>query len=176
MNSIAKRTSITALFAALAIILSYIEFLIPFDMAVPGAKIGLANIAMILTLYLAGIKAAYTVNIIRIIIMAVWFGNIYTFMFSLAGSMLSLTVMSVLFKLKLFNIITISACGGICHNIGQIAVAVIVMDSSLTVSGTSLSGILLAYLVPLMAAGLAAGIAIGIVSDIIVKRIGRIKL
>lgn len=147
--------------ASMAMIFSYIESFIPMPPIVPGIKLGLANIAIIAVLFCVGAKEAFLVNIIRISIISVLFGNINTFMFSMAGGLLSLSVMTLLKKFKIFSIIAISIAGGVFHNVGQIVAAVFIMDTSAIIY----------YLPVLIVGGVITGIIIGIVSGLVTERV-----
>lgn len=144
-----------------AMILGYIEALIPFDFGIPGAKMGLANAAVITVLYMLGRKAAVCVSFVRIALSAAVFGNAFSFLYSAAGAALSLTGMILLMRTNKFGIVGVSTVGGVLHNIGQLIVAMCVTDTA---------G--LAYYAPLLAvAGIAAGICMGALSAIIIKRL-----
>ncbi len=147
--------------AAIAMVLSYVESLIPLSFAVPGIKLGLANIAVVFVLYKLGAKEAVLVSLIRILWMAVLFGNFLTLAYSVAGAVLSLTAMILLKRSERFSTVGVSVVGGILHNAGQILVAAIVMDTAQ-----------IAYYLPVLCvSGIAAGVAIGLVSALLIKRV-----
>lgn len=149
------------IFSAFAIIISYLESLIPINIGIPGIKPGFANIVMVLAIYCINIKAALIINIIRILVVGIMFGNIFSIIFSLAGGMLSILVMFIVRRLNSFSIVGVSVCGGVAHNIGQIITASIVT----TVYFAS-------YYLPFMiAGGVITGVLVGILADIIYKRI-----
>lgn len=157
----AKKLSYMSVFTAFAVILSYIEVLIPFNFGIPGMKLGLANLAIVLAIYYIGAKEALLINIIRIVIIGLLFGNVFSILFSLAGGLFSFLLMYICKKTGLFNIITISAVGGVSHNVGQLVVASFVVKTY---------GIL--YYIPvLIITGLITGILIGIVASIIRNKI-----
>ncbi len=158
-----KRMVFTALFAAFAMILSYIEALIPLPFFIPGAKIGLANLAVVLILFLYDWKMACMVQGIRLICTALLFGNLFSFCFSLAGACLSLAVM-ILMKGVGFHMVIVSMTGGAAHNAGQLIAAAFLIGTDA-----------IRYYAPiLLAAGVATGVVIGIVSDIVYPRIRKI--
>lgn len=147
--------------AAIAMVLSYVESLIPLSFAVPGIKLGLANIAVVFVLYKLGAKEAVLVSLIRILWMAILFGNFLTLAYSIAGAVLSLTAMILLKRSERFSTVGVSVVGGILHNAGQILVAAIVMDTAQ-----------IAYYLPVLCvSGIAAGVAIGLVSALLIKRV-----
>lgn len=157
----AKKLAHMSVFTAFAIILSYIEMLIPFNFGIPGVKLGLANLAVVLALYYLGTKEALFINVVRIIIVGLLFGNAFSILFSLSGGMISFVFMFICKKLKLFSIISVSAVGGVFHNVGQLIVAAFVVSTYSIM-----------YYVPiLIITGLITGIVIGIVASIIKSKI-----
>lgn len=162
-NSKTKKIAFVGLMASLAMILSYIELLIPpVFTALPGIKMGLPNIVIIFTLYKFGIKEAAAVSFIRLVCVSLLFGNAMIFAYSLAGAFLSLTLMSVLKRLDAFSPVGVSVVGGISHNAGQTIVAILMLERveigyymlALTVSGTVagiLVGLAAVYLLKILA-------------------------
>ena len=156
-----KKLTALALTISFAMILSYIESRIPAFAAVPGIKVGLANIAVIFALYKFGIKEALTVSILRIFLVSMLFGSPISMLYSLAGGVLSLTAMILLKCFTPLREVTISVCGGVLHNIGQIAMASIMLGTN----------VILYYLPFLLISGIIAGIVVGIASALLIKRI-----
>lgn len=156
-----KRLVTLALSVAVAMILSYLESLIPLSFAVPGIKIGLANIAVIFVLYKFGWKDAVCVSLLRVAWMAILFGNVMTLAYSVCGAVLSLTGMLLLQKIGRFSEVGVSVAGGILHNAGQILAAMALMGTAQIVY----------YLPALIISGTAAGVVIGVVSAILIKRV-----
>jgi heptaprenyl diphosphate synthase len=153
-NSKAKRVAFYGIFVALAFVFSYIEVLIPFTVGmIPGFKLGLANIVVLTALYAMGVKEAFVISCIRIVLVGFTFGNMFSILYSLAGGLLSWLIMCIFKKVKAFSVIGVSIAGGISHNIGQIAVAAIVLQTKsigfylplLLVSGT-ITGLLIGLL------------------------------
>lgn len=163
MRGKTKRLTALALLVAVAMVLSYLESLIPPLVAVPGVKLGLSNIATVLTLYTLGAPAAVAVSVVRVSLSALLFGNTVAFIYSLSGALLALLFMLLLKRLPVFSEIGVSVAGGVAHNAGQIIAACIVMENA----GIS------AYLPPLIISGTVAGVAVGIISAVLVKRIGK---
>lgn len=149
------------LFTSVALIFSYIEKLISFDFVAPGVKIGLANIVIIIALYYFSNKFAFCVNIIRIIIVGLLFGNIFSFIISILGAIFSFIFMVYSKKSKLFSIIGVSIIGGVTHNLGQITGATIVLNSFAVIS----------YLPFLILMGIIMGAINGIISNLILKKL-----
>ena len=157
----AKKVARYGLLLALALVLSYAESLVPLSVAVPGVKLGLPNLVVLFALYRLGVKEAATLSLIRVVLVSTLFGNAYSLWYSLAGAALSLTVMILLKKTGLFGHLGVSVAGGVCHNLGQIAVAMLVLRS-----------VAVAYYLPvLLISGIAAGVAIGAVGAVMVKRV-----
>ena len=145
---------------ALAFTLSYLESLIPFNFGIPGVKLGLANLVVVITLYSMGIKAAFPIAIIRILLAGLTFGNANSLLYSLGGGVLSLLIMWAVKNTGL-SVIGVSILGGVFHNIGQISVAALMMGTTK-----------IAYYLPvLLIAGLVTGFLIGTASQLILKRL-----
>ena len=140
-----------ALLAALALIFSYVEAMIPSPVAIPGVKLGVANLVILIALYQLDFKYALAINLVRIVISGLLFSGVFGILYSLAGGMLSLMVMWFLKKTDLFSIVGVSMAGGVAHNIGQILVA------SAVVSDLKM----FAYLPILMFSGIISGVLIG---------------
>ena len=161
MRNNTKKLTYLALTISFALILSFIESRIPTFVAIPGIKVGLANIAVIFTLYKFGIKESIEVSVLRVCLVSMLFGTPVSLIYSISGAVLSLTVMILLKKLTPLNEVTISVSGGVCHNIGQIIAASIVL-------GTNVVGY---YLPFLLLSGTIAGIVVGVASALLIKKI-----
>lgn len=160
----ARKVALYGILIALAMVLSFVETLIPIPIPVPGVKLGLANLVTVAGLYLVGIPGTICVTILRIILVGFSFGNPSSMLYGLSGSILSLVVMSAAKKYHLFSQIGISVLGGVFHNIGQITFAAVIVHTP---------G-LYYYLPALMAAGCIAGVIIGILGGIMTERLGKI--
>ena len=141
-----KKTAYLGLFLALALICSYIESLIPFYFGIPGVKLGLTNIVVVMMLYCIGAKEALLVSLLRIVLAGFMFGNMFSILYSLAGGILSFLIMYLLKRYTGLHVISISAAGGISHNI-------------------------LYYASVLIIAGIITGIMIGIVAQEVILRL-----
>jgi len=157
-----KKIAYIGLLIALAFVFSYVETLIPISIGIPGAKLGLANLAIMITLYTLGEGYAFGLSMLRIVLVGFTFGNIAAMLYSFAGAILSYGVMVAAKKTKLFSITGVSVLGGIFHNVGQLVVAIFVVE---TVG-------LIYYLPVLLVTGVIAGVIIGIVGGEITRRIG----
>lgn len=116
------RAAYFGIFTALALILGYVELLIPIHFGIPGAKLGLANLITILVLYKMGWKEAFLLSVARVVLGGFIFSNLFSILYSLAGGILSLIVMGILKKTGKFTVVGVSVCGGVFHNVGQLAV------------------------------------------------------
>ena len=161
MRNNTRRLTFLALTVSFALILSFIESRIPAFVAIPGVKVGLANIAVIFTLYKFGIKEAVAVSAVRVILVSMLFGSPVSFIYSFTGAVLSLLVMFVLKKLTPLSEITVSVAGGVMHNIGQIAAASVMLGTNVVIY----------YLPFLLLSGTIAGIAVGVASGLLIKKV-----
>lgn len=161
-----KKTAVLGISIALAMVLSFVESLVPPLVALPGIKIGLANLVIVFVLYKLGWQYAAAVSLIRVALSSILFGNVQIFLFSIAGAVLSLVGMALLKKTGAFSIISVSVLGGILHNAGQIAVACFWTSTPQVIY----------YLPVLLVSGTVAGIMIGIISGLIVKKLEKMKI
>lgn len=152
-------------FTTLALIFSYVETLIPIQFGIPGVKLGLANLIIIIALYRMKLSEAYLLSIVRVLLAGFIFGNYFSIIYSLAGGLLSLTVMALLRKKGGFSVIGVSIAGGVFHNIGQLIIASVIVETFSVM-----------YYVPvLLIAGLVTGLLIGIASDGMLKRLANLE-
>ncbi|MCM1170586.1 MAG: Gx transporter family protein [Clostridium sp.] len=156
-----RMVALTGVFIALALVLSYLEGLIPVFAAVPGVKLGMANIVTMLAMYKLGVKPAIVISAGRIVLSGILFGNLYVIIYSLAGATLSICIMIILKKVKLFSVVGVSVAGAVAHNAGQIIVAVFLMENVN----------IMYYLPVLIISGVAAGIVVGILTVYIIRNI-----
>ena len=156
-----RRLAFGAMFTALALIFSYVEFLVPLPVPVPGIKLGLANLVIIIAIYRMSFKYAFTINCVRIVASGLLFSGVFGMLYSFAGGILSLVVMYVLYRTGRFSMVGISMAGGVMHNLGQLLTACLIVSS---VS-------LMSYFAVLLFSGLISGILIGIVAYNIEKRL-----
>ena len=151
---------------ALALILSYLESQIPSFVAIPGVKVGLANIMVVFALYLLGSREAMMLSAVRVFAVSLLFGSGVSFFYSLAGAVLSLSGMILMKRLKLFSHVAVSVTGGVLHNVGQIGMACLLLETNVIVY----------YLPFLILSGTIAGVVIGLISAALVRRFeGKIK-
>lgn len=156
-----KKLAALAVTVALAMVLSFLESRIPAFVAIPGIKVGLANIAVIFTLYKFGTRDAAVVSVIRVLLVSLLFGTTVSLWYSLAGATLSFVLMLILKKLTPLSVVTVSVVGGISHNVAQIGVACLLLETN----------VITYYLPFLLLSGVIAGIAVGIASALLIKRV-----
>ena len=156
----ASKVAQYGLIAALALVLSYLESLVP-SLGVPGVKLGLPNIAIVFALYRLGWRDACIISLVRVFLVFLLFGNGAGLAYSLAGAALSLSLMGLLKKTGRFSSVGVSVAGGVAHNAGQILVAMALLETSR----------LAWYLPVLWISGMIAGVLVGIVSGVLVKRV-----
>ncbi len=159
-----RRTSITAIsamFAALALIFSYIEFLIPLPVPIPGIKLGLANLVILIAIVRMDFRHAFAINCARILLSGLLFSGVFGMIYSFAGGVLSILVMYILYRTNLFSLVGISMAGGVAHNLGQLITACVLLRNTA----------ILTYFPVLLFSGLISGIAIGILACVIEKRL-----
>ncbi len=161
MKTITQKVSLYGIMIALALILSYIEAQVPAFFAIPGMKLGLTNVVVVVALYVIDAKSAMFINVVRIILVSLLFGTAMSFAFSIAGGMLSTVIMILLKKSDKFSTVGVSAAGGITHNIAQILVAMVLLGTKA-----------IAWYLPILwISGVLTGVVIGIISGIIASRI-----
>ena len=158
-----RKIALCAMLMALAMIFSYVENMIPINFGIPGVKLGLANLVIVAAIYLFGGRQAFLISIVRIFLSGFMFGNLASIMYSLAGGLLSLAVMLLLKKTDKLSILAVSVMGGICHNIGQLIVAMLVVENLK----------LIFYVPVLLISGFLTGLLIGIVCRVILPAVKR---
>ena len=156
-----RKLAYTSVTIALALVLSYVETLIPGLVAVPGVKVGLANIAVVFALYRIGFKEAVVISLMRVVLSSLLFGSAVSLAYSFAGATVSLALMAVLKKTKIFSVTGVSTAGAVSHNLAQVVVACLLLETTA-----------LAWWIPvLLVSGTLAGVVIGLVSAVTIKRI-----
>lgn len=161
-QSKAGQMAFSGLMLALTLVLSYVESLLPLTIGIPGVKLGLANLAVLLTLYASGWRMALGIDVLRVVLSGFLFGNFAAILYSMAGALVSFGVM-VLLKRFQFSMSTVSIAGGVFHNLGQLVVAVCVVEN-----------IHLFYYLPwLIVAGMITGALIGMVARVTWRYVNR---
>ena len=156
-----KKTAFLALSVTLGLILSYVEALIPVFAGVPGMKPGLSNILIVFLLFRYGIAEAATVNLLRILIAGILFGNPFSIVYSLSGAVFAIIGMALLKRTGMFSVYGVSMAGGMLHNAGQILVAAFIVENYNIVL----------YLPVLIVFGCITGFIVGFIGGVIIKRV-----
>lgn len=161
-----QRLVLLGLCAAVAMLLSYVEAVLPpLPAAIPGIKMGLPNVAILFVLYRFGLRDAALVSAVRLVAVAMLFGSAMTFLYSLAGAVLSLAVMTLLKRTGLLSMIGVSVAGGVFHNAGQILVAMVLLN-------TAEIGY---YMIVLAVTGTVSGILVGLCGALVLKRFSKLS-
>lgn len=155
-----KRLVLLAMLTAVAMILSYVESLLP-SVGIPGVKMGLANIVVIFALFRFGWKEAAALSLVRVLLVSLLFGSVGAMLYSLAGAVLSLAVMALLRRIDRFSTVGVSVAGGVAHNAGQILMAMLILQTKQ----------LLGYLPVLAVSGIAGGVLTGLAAALLIRRI-----
>ena len=163
-KSTAEKVALSAVMVALAIIFSYVEVLIPFNFGVPGIKLGLSNLVVMVALYKLGAGHAFNINMVRIVLSGLLFGGVSGMIYSLAGGITSYIVMLFLKKTGIFSPVGVSLAGGVMHNVGQICVAVMV-------TGTAK---IFLYMPVLLVSGMVTGAFLGVAAVLIMQRLHKL--
>ena len=154
-----KKLATGAALTALALIFSYVEFLVPISLGIPGIKLGLANIVVLIAIYSLGSGYGLFINLARIALSALLFGNVFSAIYALSGGLISLAVMLLAKKAGVFSVIGVSIAGGVFHNFGQLLIAAIVMQTPK----------ILYYFPVLTIAGLITGILTGFIATLALR-------
>ncbi len=156
-----KKLAQLGLFTAVAIIFGYVESLLPVFAGIPGIKLGLANLSILLILSVYGWREAAAISAVRIVVVGFLFGSMFSILYSLAGAVISLTVMTLLLKKTKASLIAVSMAGGIAHNIGQLIIACLIVENRA----------LLYYAPVLIISGILTGLLIGYLTVEVSKRV-----
>lgn len=159
-----KIVSIYGVLVALAFVFSYIEAMFPIPMPVPGMKLGLANIVVVVSLYTLGYKVAFCISLVRMLLVGFTFGNMNMLLYSLAGGVLSFLAMAIGKKLNVFSTVGVSVMGAIFHNMGQLLIAMLLLEST----------VFLYYIPFLLLSAVICGILIGILGSIMAERMTKV--
>lgn len=162
MRSRASDIATCAVFTALALIVSYLEHMIPLPFAAPGVKLGLANVVIVAAMYLMGLKKAFAINIVRVLLSGAMFTGLSAMLYALAGALASFCVMALVRRSSAFSIVGVSVAGALTHNAAQYTLAALIVHTAGLIS----------YLPVLIASGAVTGIVVGAVAHAIVTRLG----
>ena len=153
-----RRLAFAAVFVSVMLALGYLESLLPVS-PVPGIKLGLANSVLIISLYFLGVPISFEIMVVKNVLLGLMLGNPMLIPYSLTGGIVSLTVMSLLYKRRNLSPIGVGIAGGVSHNIGQVAIAMLILQTPSLVY----------YLGILMPAGAAMGMITGSIAKILAR-------
>ena len=158
-HSLVQRLALSALLTAVMLVLGYVESLVP--TGVPGIKLGLSNSVLIFAIYTLGVPTAFLLMIGKVLLSGFLFSGVNAMLYAFAGGLLSMLVMSLLYRMKSFHIVTIAMAGAVMHNVGQVALAMLMLGTDK----------LLSYMAVLMLFGLVTGFLTGTAAKILLRRI-----
>lgn len=164
MNKSVRRVVLLGIMLAMALGLSYAESFIPVIAGIPGIKPGLANAVLLFALYSTDLRSSFGLMLSRVTLSAILFAGFTGFLYSLAGGVLSFCVMTLLKKTRKFSVIGVSVAGAASHNIGQIAVAAVLINSRAVI----------AYLPVLMVTAIICGMLTGTVAKLVLRALPQI--
>lgn len=156
-----RQTAYFGVFMALSLIVSYVESLLPLQVGIPGVKLGLCNIVIVIALYRMGVRWAAGLSLLRVLAAGMLFGGVFSMAYSFAGAILSLFFMSLLKRVQGFSVAGVSLAGGLAHNVGQLLVAAFVVENLR----------ILYYLPVLLIAGALTGLAVGLLARAVLTRL-----
>ncbi|NCB42400.1 MAG: Gx transporter family protein [Clostridia bacterium] len=159
----ASTLATAAVLVSLALIFSYVEFLIPISLGIPGIKPGLANIVILVALYKLGTRTALMVNVTRILLAAALFGSVFSALYSLSGGLVSFAVMVALKRTHFFSTAGVSMAGGVFHNMAQLAIAALIVQSAQ----------IFYYFPLLLISGIITGVFNGVVATLILRALNK---
>ena len=160
-----RRIALCGLLIAMMLVLGFIESRIPINVGIPGIKLGLSNGVLIFAVYMLDLPTAWMLMVLKVMLSGLLFGGFNTIMYALAGGVLSMIIMTFLSRLKAVHPVTVSMAGGVMHNVGQVALAMLVMHTEQ----------LLYYMAVLIFAGLACGALTGVVATAVMKHLKAIQ-
>ena len=160
-NDRIRRLAVSALLVTVMLMLGYVESLVP--TGVPGVKLGLSNSVLILAIVWLGIPTAFALMVMKVLLSGFLFAGVNAMLYAFAGGLLSMIVMSVLYKTKAFSLTPVAMAGAVAHNVGQVTLAMLILQT----------GKLVYYLAILMLAGLVTGFVTGSIATILIRRLPR---
>ncbi len=160
-----RRVALCGLLIAMMLVLGFVESRIPINVGVPGIKLGLSNGVLIFAVYMLELPTAWMLMALKVVLSGLLFGGFNTIMYALAGGVVSMLAMSLLSRVKGMHPITVSMAGGVMHNVGQVALAMVILQTPQ----------LLYYMAVLMLVGLACGALTGVVAHSVMKHLKTIR-
>ncbi len=152
------------LLTAMMLVLGFIESLLPVAAGVPGIKLGLSNGVLLFALYMMDAPTAFVLMLLKVLLSGLLFGGVSAMMYAMAGGVLSMIGMILLKKLR-FNLLTVSMIGAVLHNLGQVLLAMIILETDR----------LIYYMAVLLLVGLACGAVTGIAARATIQHMKKLK-
>ena len=162
MRNKSAQGAVSGLLTSLMLVLGLIERQFPLTAAIPGIKLGLANSVLLYALYMLGIKQSIVLMLLKALMSWVIYTNMSAMFYSLAGGVMSLVAMILLSRMKGISIIGVSALGAVFFNVGQILMAVVMLNTP---------QLLVTYLPILMVSGVVTGVLTGVVAQMVMKHL-----
>ena len=161
-----RRVAICGLLLSMMLILGCVEHLIPLNAAIPGIKLGLSNSVLIFAVYMLDVPTSYVLMVLKVVLSCAFLGTSATvMMYGMAGGLLSLTGMVLLSRVKGIHPVTVSMVGGVLHNVGQVGLAIIILNTPM----------LLYHMAVLMLVGLACGALTGVSANMVMRHMRHMK-
>lgn len=154
------KVTLCGVLIAVMLILGFFESMLPAG-PVPGIKLGLSNSVLLFAVYMLGIPTAFLMMILKVTLSGFLFGSVSAMMYAFAGGLLSMIAMSVLSRIKGVHVIVASMAGGVMHNVGQVALAMLILKTPQ----------LMYYMAILMGVGLACGALSGTCADRVMRHL-----
>ncbi len=160
-----QRVALCGLLIAMMLVLGFVESRIPINVSVPGIKLGLSNGVLIFAVYMLDLPVSWLLMVLKVFLSGLLFGGFSKIMYAAAGGVLSMACMSALSRVKGMHPVTVSMAAGAMHNVGQVALAMVILHSRE----------LIYYMAVLMLVGLACGALTGVVADAVMKHLKTIR-
>ena len=161
-NKQAQQIALSGLLTSLMLVFGFIERQFPLPVPVPGIKLGLANSVLLYALYMLGVKRATVLMLLKALMSWLIYTNMSAMFYSLGGGFLSLVAMILLHRMKGVSIIGVSALGAVFFNVGQILMAVVMLNTP---------QLIVTYLPILMISGVVTGVLTGVVAQMVMKHL-----
>ena len=161
-NKSAQNIALSGLLTSLMLVFGLIERQFPLTAAIPGVKLGLANSVLLYSLYMLGVKQSFILMLLKALMSWLIYTNMNAMFYSLGGGLFSLVVMILISRMKGVSIIGVSALGAVFFNVGQILVAVVMLNTP---------QLIVTYLPILMVSGVVTGVLTGVVAQMVMKHL-----
>lgn len=157
--------ALCGLLLALMLVLGFVESLLPVAAGVPGVKLGLSNGVLIFAVYMLDIPTAFVLMALKVVLSGLLFGGVNAMMYAFAGGLLSMICMVLISRVKGVHPIAVSMVGGVMHNVGQVALAMVTLGTPQ----------LMYYMAILMVVGLVTGAVTGVAATLVMKHLKHIR-